>query len=186
MGAIGGRLLAAGCLRVARCSASSGGWQAPFRWQILLAAGCRRVARLPPGSARRCDFWGRQRPDGNSCCSASSRFCAAPRSGKLLNRAFSSTAVGGHPQVATRLCLCLGMGLVQEASSGFCQPKKAWRGQWCVAEIIARVLLGIDAPRGVAPPCRTLRVWLRRCALRETPLPSHYPALFLRHTTSWL
>ena len=28
---------------------------------------------------------------------------------------------------------------------------------WCVAEIIARVLLGIDAPRGVAPPCRTLR-----------------------------
>ena len=34
------------------------------------------------------------------------------------------------------------------------------------------VLLGTDAPRGVAPPCRTLRVWLRRCALRGTPLPS--------------
>ena len=55
--------------------------------------------------------------------------------------------------------------------------------KWCVVGIIARVLLGIDVPRGVAPPCRTLRVWLRRCALRGTPLPSQTTALFLRHTT---
>ncbi len=43
-------------------------------------------------------------------------------------------------------------------------------GWWCVAEIIARVLLASYAARGVAAPRRTQGVWLRRRALRPIGL----------------